>query len=116
MPSGSPAFVRHSIRIDKHLIIVFAGNPEIQSPIRMMLMGRVTRKTAALEDWSNLPLLTQIPGMIEVILANPGVDSDFQPFDTARRIGSCANLIPAAGHRYQVLPGNTVLKRAAATR
>jgi hypothetical protein len=59
------------------LITVFTGDAKIESPVWMVLVSRIAGQATALQNRSNLTELTQIPGMIEVILTNSGIDSDF---------------------------------------
>lgn len=77
MPSSSLPFIHRSICILEHLITVFTGDAKIEPPVWMVLVSRIARQATALQHRSNLPKLTQIPGMIQVILTNCGIDSDF---------------------------------------
>ena len=61
----------------KYNEIFDTGDAKIESPVWMVLVSRIAGQATALQNRSNLPELTQIPGMIEVILTNSGIDSDF---------------------------------------
>jgi hypothetical protein len=57
-----------------------------------------------LEDGTDFSLLTEVPGVIEMIFADPGVDPDLQPLHAADCVGLNADFGMTGRHGLQMFP------------
>ena len=67
-----------------------------------------------MDDRTNFAVFRQMPWLINMILTDPSIHTEFQPFDVLLGRAFDADFLIAAIHdRHKILPAHTILKRAA---
>jgi hypothetical protein len=114
-PAWAPAAICSSLVMDEHLIHAISVDIEIKSPVRVVHMVRVAGEPTALENRPEFAIFRQMPGLIDMIFANPGIDAEFQPLHVILSSAFDADFLIAAVHdRHEILPTQTILERATA--
>ena len=113
-PAGAPTAIWSSIVMDKYLIHAVSVDVEVKSPIGVMYMVGIAREPPALDDRPDFAVFRQMPRLINMILTDPSIHTEFQPFDVLLgRAFDADFLITAIHDRHKILPAQTILKRAA---
>ena len=115
-PSGSPALIRYSIGVLKDLVVMLSRNPEVEPPVGMMHVRRLAGEPPTLQDRTDFPLLTEVPGMVEMVFADSGVNPHLKPLHPSDRVGLETDFRITGRYGLQMFPGNTVLERSAPPR
>src|SRR5680860_1341654 len=75
-PPRPPTVVFYRIPVqDKNLILIGSANIKIQAPVGMVVVVGITGEIPALNAGIQTTVFTQIPGLIQMVLTDFGIDT-----------------------------------------